>query len=156
MGKCVLLSFYSSAASQDQVAIEELPISENPAPMASAHDERRERKPFSDEEVNSVLVNPFLGKDHTTMDHLVQEFMAETEIDPVYREDIRKGAFLAQNSRAFAQLREDKLELKPEEKEALNQETYHKWRQPWILYALVGCCSLGAAVQGWDEVSCSS
>ena len=114
---------------------------------------RRKRVSISDEEVNSVLVNPFLGKDHATMDQLVIEFMAETEIDPIYLEDIRKGAFLAQDSRAFAQPREDKLDLKPEEEEALYQEIHHKWQQPWILYALVGCCSLGAAVQGWDEVS---
>ena len=62
---------------------------------------------------------------------------------------LRKGAYLAQDDRAFAREREDDLALKQEEEEALYQEANNKWNQPFILYALVGCCSMGAAVQGW-------
>ena len=62
---------------------------------------------------------------------------------------IRKGAYLAQDELAFEREREDGLELKVEERKALHQEEHDIWNQPFILYALVGCCSLGAAVQGW-------
>lgn len=137
-----------------------------------------------------ALVNPFGGKSHKEMNDLIDAFMEKTKIDEIYQEHIRKGAFLAQDSEAFNDLREDGLQLKPEEKAALvleDPKTGNKWNQPWILYALVGCCeyfpslstlertvsgaptsrfgsmrnadsktslgSLGAAVQGWDEVS---
>lgn len=62
---------------------------------------------------------------------------------------IRKGAYLAQDDHAFSREREDGLALKREEEEALVQEKEQKWNQPFLLYALVGCCSMGAAVQGW-------
>lgn len=48
--------------------------------------------------------------------------------------------------------RDDGLSLKKDEKHALLLEENHRWTQPFILYALVACCSMGAAVQGWDEV----
>ncbi|KAL9591961.1 MAG: hypothetical protein Q9179_007196 [Wetmoreana sp. 5 TL-2023] len=100
------------------------------------------------------LVNPFVGKDHKEMNDLIDSFMEKTKIDEIYSEHIRKGAFLAQDSDAFDDLRDDGLQLKQEERAALIMEDPkrgNKWNQPWILYALVGCCSLGAAVQGWDE-----
>ncbi|KAL9594836.1 MAG: hypothetical protein Q9219_006800 [cf. Caloplaca sp. 3 TL-2023] len=110
---------------------------------------------IDDEVLDSKLVNPFGGKSHKEMNDLIDAFMETTKIDEIYSEHIRKGAFLAQDSEAFQDLREDGLQLKPEERAALALEdprTGSKWNQPWILYALVGCCSLGAAVQGWDEV----
>ncbi|KAL8712593.1 MAG: hypothetical protein Q9220_003124 [cf. Caloplaca sp. 1 TL-2023] len=106
--------------------------------------------------INSKLVNPFVGKTHEEMNDLIDRFMEKTKIDEIYAEHIRKGAYLAQDGEAFEDLREDGLQLKQEERAALVMEDPirgHKWNQPWILYALVGCCSLGAAVQGWDEVS---
>ncbi|KAL8830147.1 MAG: hypothetical protein Q9170_005868 [Blastenia crenularia] len=105
--------------------------------------------------IDRQLVNPFGGKSHKEMNDLIDAFMEKTKIDEIYSEHIRKGAFLAQDSEAFQDLREDGLQLKQEERAALALEdprTGNKWNQPWILYALVGCCSLGAAVQGWDEV----
>lgn len=101
------------------------------------------------------LVNPFGGKSHQEMNDMIDAFMERTKIDEIYSEHIRKGAFLAQDNEAFQVVREDGLQLKQEERAALLLEdprTGNKWNQPWILYALVGCCSLGAAVQGWDEV----
>ncbi|KAL9009420.1 MAG: hypothetical protein Q9173_005550 [Seirophora scorigena] len=103
-----------------------------------------------------ALVNPFGGKTHEEMNDLIDAFMEKTKIDEIYAEHIRKGAFLAQDNEAFRDLREDGLQLKPEERAALrldDPKTGNKWNQPWILYALVGCCSLGAAVQGWDETA---
>ncbi|KAL8681843.1 MAG: hypothetical protein Q9186_002075 [Xanthomendoza sp. 1 TL-2023] len=105
--------------------------------------------------INSKLVNPFVGKTHGEMDDLIHRFMEKTKIESIYEEHIRKGAYLAQDNAAFEDVREDGLQLKPDERDALIMEDPkrgNKWNQPWIMYALVGCCSLGAAVQGWDEV----
>lgn len=101
--------------------------------------------------INSLLVNPFRTLSHDEMNKLIDSFMDKTEIDDMYREYIRKGAFLAQDKNSFDGPREDGLKLKPDELETLKREdprTGNKWNQPWILYALVACCSLGAAVQG--------
>lgn len=91
--------------------------------------------------INSVLVNPFIGMRHEKMDELIEAFINKTKIEDIYHEVIRKGAFLAQDGEAFGGPRTDSLRLKPEEIEALRREdpkTGNKWDQPWILYALVG------------------
>ncbi len=93
------------------------------------------------ENINSVLVNPFIGMRHEKMDELIEAFISNTKIEDIYHEVIRKGAFLAQDGEAFRGPRTDSLRLKPDELEALRQEdpkTGNKWNQPWILYALVG------------------
>lgn len=93
------------------------------------------------ENINSVLVNPFIGMRHEKMDELIEAFISNTRIEDIYHEVIRKGAFLAQDAEAFRGPRTDNLHLKPDELEALRQEdpkTGNKWNQPWILYALVG------------------
>lgn len=102
------------------------------------------------------LINPFLGESPQRMNQLIDEFMETTLIDDQWRELIRKGAFLAQDRDAFSVSRDDKLELTDDELNAVlleHPKTGNKWNQPWFLYLLVACCSLGAAVQGWDEVS---
>lgn len=91
--------------------------------------------------INSVLVNPFIGMRHEKMEELIESFINKTKIEDIYHEVIRKGAFLAQDGEAFRGPRTDSLRLKPDELEALRQEdpkTGNKWNQPWILYALVG------------------
>ena len=106
--------------------------------------------------IDGKLVNPFMGLRHEEMNEKIAKFMKKTEIDEMYLDLIRKGAFLAQDGEAFNHPRADNLQLKSDERRALQQEdpkTGNKWNQPWIMYALVGCCSLGAAVQGWDETA---
>ena len=60
---------------------------------------------------------------------------------------LRKGALVAQDPPAFEQI----SELDEEEREALRNEVLHKWRAPRSLYFTVILCSIGAAVQGWDQ-----
>ena len=105
--------------------------------------------------LDSSLINPFGGKRQEEMEDLIDEFMAETEIEVIYKETVRKGAFLAQDPEIFKGTNDgpDNLRLTTEEREALRREDPiegNKWDQPWVLYALVACCSLGAAVQGMD------
>lgn len=60
---------------------------------------------------------------------------------------LQKGALVAQNPPAFEQV----TALDDTEREALRNEVLHKWRQPTSLYFTVILCSIGAAVQGWDQ-----
>ena len=108
--------------------------------------------------INSKLINPFRGLRLEQMKEKVAAFMITTEIDEIYSELIHKGAFLAQDSEAFDHPRTDGLRLKPDERRALEQEDPvkgNKWNQPWIMYALVGCCSLGMSSFLPHYLSCS-
>lgn len=60
---------------------------------------------------------------------------------------LQRGALVAQNPPAF----EEVAELDEAERDALRNEVLHKWRQPRALYITVILCSVGAAVQGWDQ-----
>ena len=60
---------------------------------------------------------------------------------------LKKGALVAQDPPAFEQI----AELDEVERDALRNEVLHKWRQPTALYFTVILCSIGAAVQGWDQ-----
>lgn len=64
---------------------------------------------------------------------------AETEL-------LKKGALVAQNPTAY-----ESLDLTEDEKAALRIEVTKKWNHPWKLYMTVIVCSIGAAVQGWDQ-----
>ncbi|KAF2759188.1 hypothetical protein EJ05DRAFT_499609 [Pseudovirgaria hyperparasitica] len=72
-----------------------------------------------------------------------------------YHHYLLRGAYLAQSKKAFDRPREDGLALKEREQQYLKLERsdrrIDKFNQPWRLYFLIICCSLGAAVQGWDE-----
>lgn len=60
---------------------------------------------------------------------------------------LRKGALVAKDPANFEALEI----LSDEEREALRLEAAYKWRHPIKLYFTVIICSVGAAVQGWDQ-----
>ncbi|KAK5135943.1 hypothetical protein LTR08_004401 [Meristemomyces frigidus] len=60
---------------------------------------------------------------------------------------LKRGALVAQNPANF----ESVDILGDDEREALRFEAAHKWRHPLALYFTVIVCSIGAAVQGWDQ-----
>lgn len=63
---------------------------------------------------------------------------------------LTRGALVAQDPANF-----DTVEsLQDDEREALRNEVLHKWRQPRAMYVTVILCSVGAAVQGWDQTVC--
>ncbi|KAJ4352206.1 uncharacterized protein N0V89_007553 [Didymosphaeria variabile] len=92
------------------------------------------------------------------MSESIDKFINVSSLED-YDKYIRRGAFLAQSKAAFPMGRErrDGLTLRDEERYYLQLEDssrrIDKFKQPWRLYALVGVCSLGAAVQGWDETA---
>lgn len=63
---------------------------------------------------------------------------------------LRKGALVAQNPDAYDKIHGAE-KLSEEECEALKNEVLYKWRVPRILYMTIITCSIGAAVQGWDQ-----
>ncbi|KAI4266438.1 MAG: hypothetical protein LQ337_008803 [Flavoplaca oasis] len=96
--------------------------------------------------VTARIQNPLAGIPRATLFQNVEDFAAEvgmTEQTDLFQ----KGALVAQDPPAF----ESVESLDEVEKDALRNEVLHKWRQPWPLYFTVILCSIGAAVQGWDQ-----
>ncbi len=63
---------------------------------------------------------------------------------------LRKGALVARDPTNYEDIGGPET-LEEQEVEALRQEVLHKWRQPLALYMTIIICSVGAAVQGWDQ-----
>lgn len=59
---------------------------------------------------------------------------------------LQRGALVAQNPTMYQQ-----LDLPRDEEDALRYEAAHKWKHPFKLYWTIFLCSMGAAVQGWDQ-----
>ncbi|GJJ14059.1 hypothetical protein Clacol_008316 [Clathrus columnatus] len=96
--------------------------------------------------INARIRNPLSGIPHDKLMTQVDTFAQEqdmTDILPL----LRKGALVAQDPANFESVKG----LESYELEALRNETLHKWRQPRALYLTVILCSIGAAVQGWDQ-----
>lgn len=109
----------------------------------------------SDTKSNPVDFKSALGaKIHNPLAHLskeqlladVDQFATEHHLDDI-RDLLKKGAMVAATPSAF----ESVEGLDPSEIVALKRETTHKWSQPRALYVTVILCSIGAAVQGWDQ-----
>lgn len=60
---------------------------------------------------------------------------------------LKKGALVAQDPNRFDEL----AILDPNEKQVLRKEAASRWRHPLRLYLTIIVCSIGAAVQGWDQ-----
>ncbi|KAI0744148.1 hypothetical protein C8Q80DRAFT_1220844 [Daedaleopsis nitida] len=76
----------------------------------------------------------------------VEEFAKEKGLEDM-TDTLKIGALIAQNLTKWAEIQG----ILPEESEYLQQEHDHKWRHPLALYFTIVVCSIGAAVQGWDQ-----
>jgi hypothetical protein len=63
---------------------------------------------------------------------------------------LRKGALVAQNPAGAADI-DGAEKLDDNELTILQNEIDHKWRMPPRLFLTIATCSIGAAVQGWDQ-----
>ncbi|KAH6900125.1 hypothetical protein B0T10DRAFT_393874 [Thelonectria olida] len=79
----------------------------------------------------------------------VDDFCRQKGLDE-FRSFIRKGALIAQDPTGYEDITGPEA-LDEEEIEALRGEVLHKWRVPTVLYLTIATCSIGAAVQGWDQ-----
>lgn len=77
--------------------------------------------------------------------HDVETFCSEKGLVE-HTDLVKRGALIAQDPTNF-----ENLELPEDEREALRFETAHRWRHPLALYFTIIVCSIGAAVQGWDQ-----
>jgi hypothetical protein len=123
---------------------------DGPYRRASGHGRTAEAKLKPD----YILSVPFDGWTKDQINEEVDSFIAETGLYR-YENDFRRGAFLAQNKRAFDRPRTDGLVLDDEERARLDLERSErpidKFKQSPRLYFLVALCSIGAAVQGVRE-----
>ncbi|KAF2732237.1 MFS transporter [Polyplosphaeria fusca] len=122
--------------------------------LAEKHDIANEEKGYQEETVNqshnvsasSKIQNPLVHMTEAEVLADVQAFTDEHGFSEIHPQ-IVKGALIARDPPAFASV----ADITEEEKLAISNEVLHKWRQPKLLYFTIILCSVGAAVQGWDQ-----
>jgi hypothetical protein len=95
------------------------------------------------------IKNPLVGIPRRRLLDQVEEFCRVKDLQD-YRQIIRKGALVAQDPTGYEDITGDET-LDQTEIDALRDEVLHKWRIPSVLLLTVITCSIGAAVQGWDQ-----
>ena len=103
------------------------------------------------DEIDKIIAAPLNGLTREAMKGKVADFLKKTGLHHIHNETVLKAAFLAQLPSAFDLPRPDGLDLSSEERDCIEGEKEHKWKQTKGLWSLVTFCALGAAVQGWDE-----
>lgn len=73
--------------------------------------------------------NPLAGLTREELFRDVEEFAREKELEHIV-EELKRGALVAQDPKAFEQL----TELSEVEKELLRREKTHRWNQPFMMY----------------------
>lgn len=94
---------------------------------------------------NFRVSNPLEGISHDDLMQDVEHFAQEKGLVE-HVSVLKKGALVAQDPSSF-----ESLDLTEEEKESLRFEAAHRWKHPIKLYFTIIVCSIGAAVQGWDQ-----
>lgn len=79
----------------------------------------------------------------------VENFVNEKGLSE-HVEYFKKGALVAQDPDNFEEIH-GAYKLNETEVSVLQTEVTHKWRVPKTLYLTIITCSIGAAVQGWDQ-----
>jgi len=95
------------------------------------------------------IKNPLAGIPKPQLLRNVEEFAHEKDLVaaiPI----LRKGALVAQDPASYESISGPE-KLDDVEIEALRNEALYKWRVPRLLYLTIITCSIGAAVQGWDQ-----
>ncbi|KAJ9635352.1 hypothetical protein H2201_008745 [Coniosporium apollinis] len=112
--------------------------------------ERRRRSTVASINMNKNLdakvANPLADIPDEDLMLDVEEFAQEKDLMDMLPL-LKRGARVAQNPKQFEHLEG----LQSDEIDALRFETQHKWTHPMALYFTIIICSIGAAVQGWDQ-----
>ncbi|RWA09944.1 hypothetical protein EKO27_g5159 [Xylaria grammica] len=132
-------------------AITRDPASLAPEPAIDA--ERGRHGSFNHIDINQNLDakirNPLAGIPREQLLSGVEDFAHENGLDD-YVALLRKGALVAQDPTCFEDIQGAEA-LDEAEIYALKREITHKWSVPLTLYLTIATCSIGAAVQGWDQ-----
>ncbi|KAI0831624.1 hypothetical protein F5Y06DRAFT_290517 [Hypoxylon sp. FL0890] len=99
--------------------------------------------------LSAKISNPLAG---IPREHLLDQVTRFSEWHGLaeYVPLMRKGALVAQDPAGFEDIQGPEA-LNEEEIGVLRREITHKWKVPWLLYLTIVTCSIGAAVQGWDQ-----
>ncbi|KAM0511454.1 hypothetical protein ACHAPE_009893 [Trichoderma viride] len=96
--------------------------------------------------VNAKIWNPLMGISRDNLQSQVRAFCSEYGFED--KQDIFfRGALAAQNPKDY----EDIAELTDDDKYWLRREVTNRWHLPKALYYTIALCSLGSAIQGWDN-----
>lgn len=95
------------------------------------------------------IKNPLVGITRRTLLRDVDEFCRTKGLED-HKLIIRKGALVAQDPTGYEDITGQEALTQPEI-DALRNEVLHKWRCPKVLLLTIITCSIGAAVQGWDQ-----
>lgn len=99
--------------------------------------------------LQAKIRNPLAGIPRNALLRNVEKFATDKNLtDDLHL--IQKGALVAQDPANYEDLTGE-FALSEEETTALRSEVLHKWHQPRTLYLTIITCSIGAAVQGWDQ-----
>lgn len=79
----------------------------------------------------------------------MDEFIRQKGLEE-WRDVVRKGALVAQDPTGYEDIVGEEA-LDETEINALRDEVLHKWRANKTLLMTIITCSIGAAVQGWDQ-----
>lgn len=92
------------------------------------------------------IKNPLAGipKDQLLQD--VDSFATRHNLEDI-REELRKGALVAQAPLSFEHI----SELEETDRIVLREEVTRRWKQPKVLYTTIILNSVAAAIQGWDQ-----
>ncbi|KAJ5117416.1 hypothetical protein N7448_011048 [Penicillium atrosanguineum] len=96
--------------------------------------------------INARIYNPLAGISKGDLYDRVLRFCQEYGFEE-HVETFQKGALAAQHQKEF----DDLPELTDDDKHHLRREHTHKWHLPKDLYFSIAICSLGSAIQGWDN-----
>ncbi|EJD03082.1 uncharacterized protein FOMMEDRAFT_123262 [Fomitiporia mediterranea MF3/22] len=121
-------------------------VGEKAAEEYSYQEEGNGKIPNLNSNLSAKIKNPLLGIPEEQLMADVERFAEEkdlTDILPL----LKHGAIAAQNPTEY----ETQKGLTDEERDVLRFEVTHKWKQPFALYFTIVLCSIGAAVQGWDQ-----
>ncbi|KAL8934090.1 MAG: hypothetical protein Q9211_005413 [Gyalolechia sp. 1 TL-2023] len=96
--------------------------------------------------IEALIENPL---SHLTPDQLQKDARAFARTTGLgdHEDLIERGARLAKDPQYFEVI----PGVTDAEKQALRDERTHRFRQPSALYLTIIVCSIGAAVQGWDQ-----
>ncbi|KAI9703393.1 MAG: hypothetical protein M1820_005865 [Bogoriella megaspora] len=96
--------------------------------------------------VEAKISNPLADIPHDTLMRDVEQFAEEKGLTDL-TDVLKRGALVAQDPARYERIET----LTVEERERLSFEATHRWKHPAALYFTIILCSIGAAVQGWDQ-----
>ncbi|KAK8165392.1 hypothetical protein IWX90DRAFT_484980 [Phyllosticta citrichinensis] len=103
-------------------------------------------------DIQVYIDNPLDGRTPEELEEDVIVFRDKYGLtDVINLELLQNGARIAQNPRLFEAIEG----LTEEEKQALRDEQTKLWKQPRDLWLTIGCTSIAAALQGWDQTGSS-